>query len=257
MFKRIADGESQWSELFTPGDFFLRYKYYLMVTASSSSADLQLKWEGTVESKLRQLVMRLETVPEVAVAHPYVKGFSKTYKVQNDEERDQVSRGIVSPAIEERSKEISAPTDGKAPEEDSAAIKAQDQVEGTQTTWTTNFFIGLAIYPKDRACLVQLFFFLLFFSFIIIQLVPFLPFCVFFPLWCFGAWCNLGSSYHADLPCGTCSQQSWSAPTAQSVLLYPILHRHSQAMGPIRRECHEHFCATYQTVRRLGWRALY
>lgn len=150
MCKLISEGKAQWVDLFSKGNFFVRYKFYLMITASSNSADTQLKWEGTVESKLRQLVMRLETVPEVDIAHPYVKGFEKAYKTVNDEERDQIARGIVSPAVEERSKETPPVTDGKTPEEDTEATKKQDEAEGTQTIWTTNFFIGLAIRPKDR-----------------------------------------------------------------------------------------------------------
>lgn len=41
---RISVGQAQWSELFAPHDFFVRYKHYLQVTAASSSSDMQLKW---------------------------------------------------------------------------------------------------------------------------------------------------------------------------------------------------------------------
>ncbi len=68
---RIFLGKATWKELFEKHDFFHRYKYYLQVIASSGSADLQLKWEGTVESKLRQLIMKLELVPSLLIAHPF------------------------------------------------------------------------------------------------------------------------------------------------------------------------------------------
>lgn len=37
-------GSAPWSELFTPHDFFSKYRYYLQITASSADPDVQLKW---------------------------------------------------------------------------------------------------------------------------------------------------------------------------------------------------------------------
>jgi len=41
---RIIVGSTGWSELFARHDFFQKYRYYLMVIASTENADLQLKW---------------------------------------------------------------------------------------------------------------------------------------------------------------------------------------------------------------------
>ena len=79
-------GSANWSELFTGHDFFHKYKFYLQVVASSGSADLQLKWSGTVESKVRQLIMKLEQVPTLMCAHPYIKGFDQKSICYNDSE---------------------------------------------------------------------------------------------------------------------------------------------------------------------------
>ena len=57
--------------------FFHCYRYYLQIVASSDSAERQLKWAGMVESRLRQLVMKLEVVENLALAHPFVKSFDK------------------------------------------------------------------------------------------------------------------------------------------------------------------------------------
>ncbi|KXS10687.1 Poly(A) polymerase [Gonapodya prolifera JEL478] len=76
--ERVVKGESEWKELFESHDFFDRYKHYLQVVVSSSSQSLQLKWSGLVESRLRQLVNRLESVDTLALAHPFIKEFSST-----------------------------------------------------------------------------------------------------------------------------------------------------------------------------------
>jgi hypothetical protein len=86
---------------------------------------------GTVESKIRQLVMKLEYVDTIVVAHPFVKGFEDIcYCVSADELR-VVSEGSISPAVRARTK---ADTEG---------------VEGACTVYSTNFFIGLAIEPRQ------------------------------------------------------------------------------------------------------------
>jgi poly(A) polymerase len=42
--EKIMKGKLPWSALFTKHDFFLRYKYYLAITAASKSAENQVKW---------------------------------------------------------------------------------------------------------------------------------------------------------------------------------------------------------------------
>lgn len=41
---KVFVGSAPWSELFAPHDFFSKYRYYLQITASSASAETQLKW---------------------------------------------------------------------------------------------------------------------------------------------------------------------------------------------------------------------
>jgi poly(A) polymerase len=41
---KIIIGTAEWKDLFESADFFSMYKYYLQVTASSNSEDIQLKW---------------------------------------------------------------------------------------------------------------------------------------------------------------------------------------------------------------------
>ncbi|KAL5530370.1 PAP1 [Sanghuangporus sanghuang] len=136
-FKRGADivdkilfGSLQWSALFEKHDFFHKYRYYLQIIASTGNSDLQLKWAGTVESRIRQLVMKLEYVDALTLAHPFIKGFDQTLHCINDEEVRLCASGEVPETVLRRKREE---TEGK---------------EGASTVYTTTFFIGLAIEPK-------------------------------------------------------------------------------------------------------------
>lgn len=42
--EKIMRGKLPWSALFVKHDFFLKYKYYLAITAASKSAETQVKW---------------------------------------------------------------------------------------------------------------------------------------------------------------------------------------------------------------------
>ncbi|PFH47805.1 hypothetical protein AMATHDRAFT_66822 [Amanita thiersii Skay4041] len=128
---RIIVGTAQWSELFAKHDFFHKYRYYLQVVASTGNLELQLKWAGTVESRIRQLVMKLEYVDSLTLAHPFVKGFDQVSYCLTDEEVHIVARGELSEVITKRKKE-----------------DAENQ-DGFRTVYSTTFFIGLAIEPKQ------------------------------------------------------------------------------------------------------------
>ncbi|KAM6496148.1 polymerase [Amanita muscaria] len=128
---RIIVGTASWSELFAKHDFFHKYKYYLQVIASTGNSDLQIKWAGTVESRLRQLVMKLEYVDSLTLAHPFVKGFDQVSYCLDDDEVHSVAQGEISEAVTARKKED---VDGK---------------DGAYAVYTTTFYIGLLIEPKQ------------------------------------------------------------------------------------------------------------
>ncbi|KAJ3414495.1 polynucleotide adenylyltransferase [Chytridiales sp. JEL 0842] len=135
--EKIFIGTATWNDLFEKHDFFFRYKYYLQIIASSDSADRHLRWSGLVESRLRQLVMKLETVENLSVAHPYIKGIEKVTKCRTDQEGIDAAHGIY-------------PTDDRTASTDiegEEGEKADD--EYIKTVYTTTFYIGLQIAPKD------------------------------------------------------------------------------------------------------------
>lgn len=83
-----------------------------------------------MESRIRQLVMKLELVDTIDIAHPFVKGFDRTYHCASGEEVHSVARGEVPEIVGKRKKED---TEGQ---------------EGGGTVYATSFFIGLEIQPK-------------------------------------------------------------------------------------------------------------
>ena len=88
---------------------------------------------GTVESRLRQLVMKLEFGESLTLAHPFIKGFDQVSYCLNEEEIRSVASGQISEAIARRT--------------------ADDiiKVEGAKAVYTTTFYIGLLIEAKQRA----------------------------------------------------------------------------------------------------------
>ncbi|KAG8948098.1 polynucleotide adenylyltransferase [Tulasnella sp. 424] len=128
---RIFDEGAPWSELFEKHDFFSRYRHYIQVVAAADSAENLKKWSGTVESKLRQLVLKLEFVESLKLAHPYVKGFERVVHCIDEEEVSEVAFNRISDAVVNRTQEEAA----KEP--------------GYRTVYTTTFYIGLTIAPKQ------------------------------------------------------------------------------------------------------------
>jgi len=139
-FKRATDiveyimvGVKQWPELFAKHDFFQKYRYYLQVIASSNTEERQRKWSGLVESRLRQLVMKLELVENLVLAHPFIDGFSRSTVCLNDEEGLNAAHGI----FPKREKEFTEEENQKLIENNEGRI-----------VYTTIFYIGLQIEPR-------------------------------------------------------------------------------------------------------------
>ena len=89
-----------------------------------------------MESRLRQLVMKLEYVDSLILAHPFIKGFDQVSYCLSEDEVRAVAQGEISDAIANRKKED---IEGK---------------EGAGPVYSSTFYIGLAIEPKPGNCLV-------------------------------------------------------------------------------------------------------
>lgn len=77
--------------------------------------------------------MKLEFVESLALAHPFIKGFEQVSYCINEDEVRSVAQGDISEAVAKRRKED---------------IEGKD---GASTVYSTTFYIGLAIEPKQRA----------------------------------------------------------------------------------------------------------
>lgn len=65
----IMLGKCSWERLFEAPSFFVRYKHFIVLLASSTCADDQLEWCGLVESKIRHLIGHLERNKHITIAH--------------------------------------------------------------------------------------------------------------------------------------------------------------------------------------------
>jgi len=73
--QKIYAGTDEWSSLFSPSDFFQKYKHYIVLLAKAESEDHHLEWVGLVESKIRILVGNLEKNPYIKLAHVNPESF--------------------------------------------------------------------------------------------------------------------------------------------------------------------------------------
>jgi len=132
---KIMNLNESWSLLFTMHDFFHRYKYYLQVIASSDSMDHQRVWSSLVESRLRHLVIKLEYVENLVLAHPFIKGFDNSFVCTSEESQINAGRGLPIPETSE-----------------DTSSKSTDEPKKTPLMiYTTTFYIGLEIEPRQKS----------------------------------------------------------------------------------------------------------
>lgn len=97
--------------------------------------------EGLVEARLRHLVMKLEVVEHLVLAHPFIKGYRKVHKCANDEEAYAVANGLSIPPKEK-------------------AEDASTEATNVREVYTTTFYIGLCVesrpgkrkFPRANLC---------------------------------------------------------------------------------------------------------
>ncbi|TIB58475.1 hypothetical protein E3P78_03924, partial [Wallemia ichthyophaga] len=132
----IHKGDMQWATLFDRHEFFSKYKHFIQIIASGQTAESHKKWSGAVESKVRQLVNKLELAEGIELAHPFVKGFSEVFVCLDDEEVQSAAEYNPSQAVKERSSRLDE-YDGK------------DGKDGVHRVYVSTFYVGLAIQPRN------------------------------------------------------------------------------------------------------------
>ncbi|KAI9364170.1 Poly(A) polymerase central domain-containing protein [Pilaira anomala] len=144
---KIMNKNGKWSDLFVKSDFFHSYKNYLQIVASSLSSEAQLTWSGLVESKLRQLVLKVEVTDLIKLAHPYIKGFDKIHYCLTEDEILKASKGIYpldrSFTVEEGSLE----TNHMDLLKEKGLVNDENEKNVTRV-FSTTFYIGIETLPK-------------------------------------------------------------------------------------------------------------
>ncbi|KAI9481721.1 MAG: Poly(A) polymerase central domain-containing protein [Benjaminiella poitrasii] len=144
---KIFDGDANWKDLFTKSDFFRAYKYYLQITSSSESTESQLTWSGLVEAKLRQLVLKMELVDMITLAHPYIKAIDKIHYCLTAEEAEKVIKGGT---LDNRSftvEEGSLETDHTSILKENGLVTDESDIK---RLFTTTFYIGFEVAGEGK-----------------------------------------------------------------------------------------------------------
>ncbi|RPB29257.1 Poly(A) polymerase [Terfezia boudieri ATCC MYA-4762] len=147
---KIMIGEEEWSVLFKKHEFFTKgYKYYLAIVAASKDAEGQLLWSGMVESKLRLLVMNLEKLDTIALAHPFNKGFDKVHYCHTDNEAEAIAKGGCLGKNLEGVKSMPADLGKKDAAGNSPPREGNGESEqGPMKVWTTTHYVGIEVHPN-------------------------------------------------------------------------------------------------------------
>ncbi|CAG8766326.1 16274_t:CDS:2, partial [Dentiscutata heterogama] len=131
----IIAGTRKWSDLFAKHNFFGRYRYYLQIIVLSDSSEKHLKWSGRVESRIRYLISKLEKIENLALAHPFAKGFNNIHHCINDQMMKDVMHGIFD----------SASINDRTNFELSQNVQNVSDTAFVRVIYTTTFYIGLEI----------------------------------------------------------------------------------------------------------------
>ncbi|KAJ7289790.1 Poly(A) polymerase central domain-containing protein [Mycena rebaudengoi] len=143
--ERVMADNAPWADLFSKHDFFHKYRNYIQVVALTRDPQLQIKWAGTVESRMRHLIMKLEYVDNLRLAHPFNKGFDRVVECASEEEARDVTQG--QPPSTPNAERAATGKAGKAGEDGLGKADADD-VSGKHAVYSTTFYIGLAVKPK-------------------------------------------------------------------------------------------------------------
>jgi poly(A) polymerase len=150
IMNEIQIGQKSWKDLFVKHDYFYRYKYYLTIIGfSKGKYEDHIKWCGMVESKLRLLVLKIENVSGVVLAHPYVKPFTISYICKTEEQAGIINQLYGTLEGEKYAKDhleeikIDEDTDTQKLEEDVAK-------EGKFLVHLMKLYIGLELDLKGK-----------------------------------------------------------------------------------------------------------
>lgn len=136
----IMLGNAGWDKLFHTPNFFLKYRHFIVLLVSSSTADDHLEWCGLIESKIRILIGNLERNQHINLAHVNSKCFEKpTSAIKKDKDKT----ATVAPTIEsDKEKEKAEKSESeKTPSE--TPSENEETPEPAAAQFCSMWFIGL------------------------------------------------------------------------------------------------------------------
>lgn len=164
---KIFTGQLTWKDLFERHNFFTSdFKYYLSVVSSSRTKEAQLLWSGLVESKVRHLVSELEHDELISCARPYIEGFERVHRCQNEEQINAVIIGDLRYQAKdiktETTEAANNPKHNAAAEGEGLDVKLTNGASETSTNGTeyttlhsTTYYIGLQLSQRKSYYLLQ------------------------------------------------------------------------------------------------------
>jgi poly(A) polymerase len=124
----IMLGKTEWDKLFQPPNFFTKYRHFIVLLVSSSTADDHLEWCGLIESKIRILIGNLERNQHIKLAHVNPKCFEKS----NGGKKEN-SKSAPANVTEEKKSESS----------DKAETPSENEETSSESDFCSMWFIGL------------------------------------------------------------------------------------------------------------------
>lgn len=124
----IMLGKADWDKLFQPPNFFTKYRHFIVLLVSSSTADDHLEWCGLIESKIRILIGNLERNQHINLAHVNPKCFEKSTgsaKEKGSNAAAAINKTPTTPVSEksenesEKSEKSETPNDSEEPSNES------------------------------------------------------------------------------------------------------------------------------------------
>ncbi|KAM3450936.1 hypothetical protein MY3296_005712 [Beauveria thailandica] len=142
--EQVMVGKQSWNDLFVKHTFFTTgYKYYISVVSASKAKDAHKLWSGYIESKVRMLVQKLEQHPHIALAHPFVKGYSRRHLCKDETQIELVQEGSLDFVVSD-----DVQLDGESSElndEQKEAAEGEAKKQTSSEVFTTTHYIGLEL----------------------------------------------------------------------------------------------------------------
>jgi poly(A) polymerase len=168
IMEEIYAGKKQWKDLFVKHRFFSEaYQHYICVITAGKTKEAQQAWSGLVQSRLRRLIQGIEQsdADSVELVQPFNKGIDRVHECKTDQEREETLAGSLAFQVgqtktTEQSADVkvqaAAQGDASALEVPAPEENTEKNENGTQTVWTTTYYLGIKLVEGESPVLARL-----------------------------------------------------------------------------------------------------